>query len=296
MEGSEGRVQHINSPQEYAQALLLGTARGRLVVVDFSATWCGPCNAIAPVYAQFSTKYPTVDFLKVDVDDQQDIATHAGVSAMPTFHFYKNGTVVDVLTGANASKLEALIKKHSASGAPSSSDSIKMPAGHEDITEHVDRKQASCLNQNSSHTWDNILSNTSSYLESDSDPQLLIYLPFSQPVKIHSLCFQAPSNGKAPSTVKLYVNNPHMDFSSVDSTEATQEITLQEQDINGDTLVPLKFVKFQNVSSLTLFVENNQGEEETTVLQRLRIIGSLLSATNMKDFKRVAGEKGEVHG
>jgi len=295
MEGS-GRVQHISSPQEFAQAILLGTARNQLVVVDFSATWCGPCNAIAPVFAQLSTKYPTVDFLKVDVDEQQEIAQASNVTAMPTFHFYKGGAVVETMSGANASKLEQLIKKHSGSASSSASDDLKMPSGHSDITELVDRKHGTCLNENKEHTWENLLSGSNSYLESDSDQQLLIYVPFNQPVKIHSLCFQAPSDGKGPQTVKLWVNNPHMDFQSVDSIPETQQLDLKEKDLVGDSLVPLKFVKFQNVSSLTIFVEDNIGDKETTVIQRLRFIGSSLSATNMSDFKRVAGEKGEAHG
>lgn len=51
---------------------------------------CGPCQRIAPIFQQLSTKYPRAVFLKVDVDKCQETAAAQGVSAMPTFIFYRN--------------------------------------------------------------------------------------------------------------------------------------------------------------------------------------------------------------
>jgi len=292
-----GRVQEIGSPGEYAQALLVATAAQRLTVVDFSAKWCGPCNAIAPVFVQLSNKYTDVEFVKVDVDEQQEIAAAHGITAMPTFVFIKNGKRIDELRGANAVKLEQLIQHHSGVKVEEEEESdLKLPAGHSDVTKYVDKAQGECLNQSADHKWHNIFQKDDSCLESDTDEQLLIYIPFTQPIKIHSLCFQAPTDGRAPQTVKLYANTRDMDFQSVDSAPATQEITLQAEDIAGDKLIPLRFVKFQSVTSITIFVENNQGGEPTTAIQRVRFVGQTQAATNMSEFKRVAGEKGEVHG
>ncbi|KAL6073500.1 Thioredoxin-like protein 1 [Balamuthia mandrillaris] len=302
---NHGRVRVINSTEEFDEALVLAAVGHRLVVVDYFATWCGPCKFIAPLFAQLSEKYPDVDFLKVDVDKQKEVAARAGISAMPTFHFIKTGTTVEELRGANAARLEELIQKHrsssaggeSAEGSSSSADeTLTFPPGHGDITEYVDRSQATCLNASEEHPWQHILTKEETYLESDCDEQLLVYLPFKQPLKIHSLNFVAPTDGRAPQTVKLYVNQPTMDFQSPDSIPATQELHLGAEDITESSLIPLKFVKFQNVTSLTLFVEDNQGQEPTSVIQRLRIIGKTVQATNMNEFKRVAGEKGEVHG
>ncbi|OPL20848.1 thioredoxin-like 1-like protein, partial [Mytilus galloprovincialis] len=62
-----------------------------LIVVDFFATWCGPCVQIAPVYQKLSDEYSDCIFLKVDVDEVEDVAAESGISAMPTFQCYKNG-------------------------------------------------------------------------------------------------------------------------------------------------------------------------------------------------------------
>jgi len=90
----------------------LKNAGDALVVVDFFAEWCGPCKMIAPKVKKFANDYTDVYFAKVDVDENDETAEAEGVSAMPTFKFYKNGKKVDELTGANEKKLEELIKKH----------------------------------------------------------------------------------------------------------------------------------------------------------------------------------------
>ncbi|KAJ3439189.1 thioredoxin-like protein [Anaeramoeba flamelloides] len=81
------------------------------VVVDFFATWCGPCIRIAPVYKKFAETYPEVTFVKVDVDEENEIAQDCKIRAMPTFKFYKDGELHKSFEGASQEKLEETIKE-----------------------------------------------------------------------------------------------------------------------------------------------------------------------------------------
>jgi thioredoxin 1 len=96
-------VQHVEDLDQFKNLL----SKSSKVVIDFSATWCGPCKAIAPKYEALSNedKYKEWTFCKVDVDEADDVASEYGVSAMPTFLFFKNGSLVDKFAGANESML-----------------------------------------------------------------------------------------------------------------------------------------------------------------------------------------------
>jgi len=85
--------------------------QGKLVVIDFTATWCGPCKLIAPVFEELSDEFSSrAKFIKVDVDENSDAAQRYGVSAMPTFLFIKGGEVVEKVMGANAERLREVIE------------------------------------------------------------------------------------------------------------------------------------------------------------------------------------------
>ncbi|KAI8621054.1 thioredoxin-like protein, partial [Chytriomyces sp. MP71] len=81
----------------------------KVAVVDFTAAWCGPCKMVAPRFEALAAKVTTVSFLKVDVDEQPEISQKHGVSAMPTFIFFKNGAKLDQVVGADIAKVEALV-------------------------------------------------------------------------------------------------------------------------------------------------------------------------------------------
>jgi len=103
-------VIHIESEEGLKREL--SKIADRLAVIDFTATWCGPCKMISPFFEELSTKYHGVSFYKVDVDQCQEVAMKYQVSAMPTFVYLKNGKEVDRLQGADKSGLEAKVKKH----------------------------------------------------------------------------------------------------------------------------------------------------------------------------------------
>merc|ERR1712032_506868 len=88
------------------------TAKAGKIIVDFTASWCGPCKMIGPVFEELSASYSNIEFVKVDVDELEDVAAECGISAMPTFQVWSNGAKIDELVGASADKLEELIKKH----------------------------------------------------------------------------------------------------------------------------------------------------------------------------------------
>jgi thioredoxin len=91
---------------------LLERSNTKLVVVDFTATWCGPCRFIGPIFEKLATENPEAEFVKVDVDEAEDVAARCSIQAMPTFHFYKGGVKVAEMMGADQAKLVSLVAQH----------------------------------------------------------------------------------------------------------------------------------------------------------------------------------------
>ena len=83
----------------------------KLVLVDFWATWCGPCQMIAPVVEQIAKEYSDkLKVGKVNVDDNQELAIKYGVMSIPTLMFFKAGNLVNTVVGFHSkSELEEII-------------------------------------------------------------------------------------------------------------------------------------------------------------------------------------------
>lgn len=73
---------------------------GKTVLVDFWATWCGPCRMIAPVLEEVAKERPDVTVCKVDVDEERDLALEYGVSSIPTLLVFRDGKVMNQSIGA----------------------------------------------------------------------------------------------------------------------------------------------------------------------------------------------------
>lgn len=83
----------------------------KTVLVDFFATWCGPCKMLSPIVDQLADEHPEVKVCKLDVDQSQDIAAQYGVMSIPTLILFKNGEAASKVVGLQTkAALEQMIK------------------------------------------------------------------------------------------------------------------------------------------------------------------------------------------
>jgi PITH domain len=225
---------------------------------------------------------------------------------------FKNGQRIQTFGGANPKQLSEAVKKlaneaeaagdASTGGFAESSSSASWLAsepakGYSNITDQVDIKGLELLNFNGDFgnvrtlfdsTKPKALAggkgSSKDWVESDTDDQLMLYVPFQSTLKIHSLQLTSiPSRSDddeapmRPKTIQIYTNRSHiLGFEEADDITPTQSITLEARDwdtTTGTAKIELRFVKFQNVSSLVIFVVNGEGEGEKVRIDRVRIIG-----------------------
>ncbi|CAH1775036.1 unnamed protein product [Owenia fusiformis] len=93
---------------------LLRKAGNKLVVVDFWASWCGPCKMIGPHFEKLSAdeEFKDVVCIKVEAEVCEDLAEEYEVECMPTFVFIKKGEKIDTMLGANKAKLREMMTQY----------------------------------------------------------------------------------------------------------------------------------------------------------------------------------------
>ncbi|KAL2559588.1 Thioredoxin H2 [Forsythia ovata] len=109
---NKGRVIAFHSSSKWKIHFEASKLTSDLMVIDFTAAWCGPCRYMEPAMNEFAAKYTDVEFIKIDVDELEDVAQEFEVYVLPTFLLIKKGIEVDKLVGANKEELRKKIEKH----------------------------------------------------------------------------------------------------------------------------------------------------------------------------------------
>ncbi|KAF6828658.1 thioredoxin [Colletotrichum musicola] len=272
-----------------------------------------------------------VTFVKIDVEAHKEIASAYNVTSLPTFMVFREGKTLDKVQGADPRKLQEVVKKlvkeveggaASGSGEGSGSSSggswrgAALPRGYSDITDQVESRGCELLNADEDFGPVRVLFDSSKpsalakkegakdWVESGADDQLLLFMPFQSMLKLHTLQLTslppaADDDDEAPmrpGTIHLYTNKPHnLDFSEADDTPPTQVITLTEKDWNADGTanIGLRFVKFQNINSLIIYVTKGDGDGEKVRLDRVRLIGESGEKREMGKLEKIGDEAGE---
>ncbi|KAJ5721334.1 uncharacterized protein N7483_009268 [Penicillium malachiteum] len=328
-------VVNISSVEQFNNLL----TSSRFVVADFYADWCGPCKAIAPVYDSLASQLSRpnhITFTKINGDEQQQLAQAYSVRAYPTFIVFENGRKKQTVAGADPRKLNEVIQtlaseatKSDASGTGESSTGGSWigatPAkGYSDVSDQVEIKGLELLNRDSERGEARVLfdkskpsglsgkgkgkaESKSDWVESDTDEQLMLYIPFNATLKVHSLHITSFADANAdenddevpmrPKTVSLYTNRSHvLGFDEAEDIPAVQTVEIKAEDWDaktGTAKVDLRFVKFQNVTSLVVFFVDGDGDSEKLRVDRVRIIGDAGEKREMGKLEKIGDEPGE---
>ena len=222
-----------------------------------------------------------------------------------------------------------------ASSAPSSTDGLadpftggssgwmgaSLPRGYTNVNESVDKLNLDFLNLDSeAGNAKTIFEDTKpsslgakgksaegkkDWIESDTDEQMMLFMPFQSTMKLHTLQITSlppPDSDDdetpgRPRTLQLYTNRSHtLGFDEADSEPVTQRIELSEDSwdkATGTAKVELRFVKFQNISSLVIFVVDGDGEGDKTRIDRIRLVGDTGEKKAMGKLEKIGDEQGE---
>ncbi|KAA8533028.1 hypothetical protein F0562_032855 [Nyssa sinensis] len=102
----------FHSSAKWKSHLAASKGTAKLIVIDFTASWCRPCQFMEPAINEFAARYTNVEFIKIDVDELMDVAQQFGVLTMPTFTLIKAGKEVDRVVGVKKEELQKKIEKY----------------------------------------------------------------------------------------------------------------------------------------------------------------------------------------
>ncbi|KAJ2036288.1 hypothetical protein IW146_005106 [Coemansia sp. RSA 922] len=279
----------VESEKQFVE--IIKESSSKLVVVDFYSLTCPPCLVVDGILNQLAMQYPNVGFYKVDIARFPDISEKCLITATPTLQFFRKGKMIDMLRGADKQAIVKKVETHSNGDGTENAKAFGV-VGHSDLTRLVLKKQSECLNQSDDNPLENVFTEGDSVLESDVDEQLVLHIAFSQPLKLHSIMIKAPAD-RAPKNIRLFANRMDIGFDDAEASEATQEIELTEEVYKKGGVVNLRYVRFQNVSSISIYVADNLGDDDVTAISQLAFIGTAVDTANVSDIRQ--GEDGHSH-
>jgi len=280
-------------------------ANSSLLIIDFYATWCGPCKAISPVFEKLSKQHESstsITFAKCDVDKAKDVAQTCGITAMPTFQFFRANNKVDEVKGADVNQLQtkigyyttAVAKEGSAQGAKASA-STGATSGPVSLRSLIDISTSRLLNTSNLSSVRNIASPPPAgytLASASGGAQCLIHISFTQAVgpSLIKITVANDSLPNSPSRIQVGTNVPvrvmktpegietnDLAMTSMAKAENTQAFNIYSDEYtNGTTELKLKASKFKSVKSLTIRIDGNMSGEEKTItkVKEMDIIGS----------------------
>jgi hypothetical protein len=254
----------------------------------------------------------------------------------PTFIIYKNNQKIREYAGSNPQQLSQAIKDLAAEatneggssggfGDASSSGSggwrgAALPRGYGDVTDQVDVRGLDLLNSDSDFGGVRTLFESSQpsalnkgksagaaptskdWVESDVDNQLMLYVPFTSTLKVHTIHITSCVSGDEdddeapvrPKTIHIWTNRQHnLGFEEAEDIPSTQTIELKPSDWDEQTAtakLELRFVKFQSVYSLVLFVADAEGDSEKTRIDRIRFVGESGEKRDMGKLEKIGAD------
>lgn len=319
---------YIRSQEQFKDFLKTST----LVVVDFYADWCGPCKQIGPYFDTLAQSLSTpnqLTFVKVNSDEQKELAAEYSVSVLPTFLLFRDGKLAQRVQGANPTELKKVVEKlaselqtlgsgsgnaGAASGSGGSWRGADIPRGYSDITDQIEARNCELLNADDDAGPVKVLfdetkpsalgagkgkASSPDWIQSSTDDQLLLFIPFQSAVKLHTVQITSitPEGDDAPArpgVLHLYINRPqNMDFAEADGNDPTQAIEIGPGDWNADGTanIPLRYVKFQKTTTLIIYVQRGDGEAETVRIDRVKLIGEAGAKREMGKLQKVGEDE-----
>ncbi|CAH8388202.1 unnamed protein product [Eruca vesicaria subsp. sativa] len=111
-ETKNGLVVEVETRRQWRSLFDSMKGSNKLLVIDFTAAWCGPCKAMEPRVKEIVSRYPEAVFARVDVDRFIDVAGTYRANTLPAFIFVKRGEEIDRVVGAKPDELVYKIEKH----------------------------------------------------------------------------------------------------------------------------------------------------------------------------------------